>query len=364
MVVELSHGPREDAGLNSSLTIALDAMGGDRAPELVVEGTAIAQKRYPDAQFLLVGDEAELGPLFDRYPTMREGVHVRHTEESVGDEDKPSQALRHGTRSSMRVAVDAVRDGEAAGVVSAGNTGALMAMAKFVLKTLPGIDRPAMVGFFPTQRNESCMLDLGANVDCDANTLVQFAVMGAAFARIVLGIARPTVGLLNVGVEELKGNDAVKTAGQMLKEADLPMEFFGFVEGDDLAAGTVDVFVTDGFTGNVALKTAEGTARLYTSFLASAFRRSLLSRIGYLLAKPALESLRKRVDPRVYNGAVFVGLNGIVVKSHGSTDAMGFASAIGVAVDMAKGRISERIVADFQRFGASAAGPENRLAVS
>ena len=264
----------------------------------------------PDAQFLLVGDEAELGPLFDRYPAVRDGVHVRHTEESVGDEDKPSQALRHGTHSSMRVAVDAVRGGEAAGVVSAGNTGALMAMAKFVLKTLPGIDRPAMVGFFPTRRNESCMLDLGANVDCDANTLVQFAVMGAAFARIVLGIARPTVGLLNVGVEELKGNDAVKTAGQMLKEADLPMDFFGFVEGDDLAAGTVDVFVTDGFTGNVALKTAEGTARLYTSFLASAFRRSLLSRIGYLLAKPALESLRKRVDPRVYNGAVFVGLNG------------------------------------------------------
>ena len=339
-------------------------MGGDRAPELVVKGVDIAHLRYPEVRYLLVGDRSRLEPLLARYRRVGECSEVRHTEHAVGEQDKPSQALRRGTDSSMRLAIDAVRDGEAAGVVSAGNTGALMAMARFVLKTLPSIDRPAIAGFFPTQRGESAMLDLGANVDCDANTLVQFAVMGAAFARIVLGIERPTVGLLNVGVEELKGNEAVKTAGQLLKEADLPMEFYGFVEGDDLAAGTVDVFVTDGFTGNVALKTAEGMARLYTSFLAASFRRSLFSRLGYLLAKPALQALRARIDPRVYNGAMFVGLNGVVVKSHGSTDAMGFASAVGVAVDMAQGRISERIVADFERFGATAAQPENLLAAS
>ncbi len=332
------------------ITVAVDAMGGDRAPVLVVNGTDIARARFPDVRFILYGDEGRISPLLRKKRRLRELCEIRHTDEVVGAEDKPSQALRRGQRSSMRQAIDAVATGEAEGVVSAGNTGALMAMAKYVLKTVKGVDRPAIASFFPTMRGESTMLDLGANVDCDTNNLVQFAVMGAAFARTALGVQRPSVGLLNVGVEDVKGHDAVRNAARMLRESDLPFEFYGFVEGNDIGAGTVDVIVTDGFTGNVALKTAEGTARLYSRFLRAAFRRSLISRLGYLLAKPALEALRQKVDPRVYNGALFVGLNGIVVKSHGGTDATGFASAIGVAVDMIRGRYGDLIVADCERF--------------
>jgi glycerol-3-phosphate acyltransferase PlsX len=339
----------------ATITLALDAMGGDHAPDHVVRGAAIARERFPAVRYLLFGDERKIKPLLDKAPKVAALAEIRHTDEAIGDSDKPAQALRRGARSSMRLAIDAVRDSIAQGVVSAGNTGALMAMAKFVLKTLPTIDRPAIVGLFPTVKSECTMLDLGANVECDANTLVQFAVMGSAFARTLLGIERPRVGLLNVGSEELKGHEDVRGAYQLLKDGDLPLEFIGYVEGSDIPAGTADVVVTDGFTGNVALKTAEGTARLYTSFLAKAFRRSLLSKLGYLLARPALKTLRARVDPRVYNGAMFVGLNGIVVKSHGSMDAMGFASAIGVAVDMVRGNISERIVEDFKRFGAATA---------
>ena len=333
------------------LTIALDAMGGDRAPDMVVGGAEMARVRYPDARFLLFGDEQRLGPLLARHEGLAKVSELRHTDQMVGSHDKPSQVLRKDRQSSMWLAIDAVHKGEADAVVSAGNTGALMAMAKFLLRTLPGIDRPAIVSFFPTMRGESCMLDLGANAECDADNLVQFAVMGAAFARSVLGHARPMVGHLNIGVEELKGNEVVKAAGQILKDASLAMEFYGFVEGDDIAAGTVDVVVTDGFTGNVAIKTAEGTSRLYTNFLAGAFKRSWLSRLGYLLARPALRALNERVDPRYYNGAMFLGLNGIAVKSHGGTDATGFASAIGVAADMVTENISAKIVADFKHFG-------------
>ena len=347
--------------MTETITIALDAMGGDTAPRLVIEGTKIAHERMPGVRFLLIGDERQIVPILGRERGLGEVCEIRHAGEVIGPEDKPSQALRRGRQSSMRLAIDAVAGGEAGGVVSAGNTGALMAMAKFVLKTVPGIERPAIASFFPTMRGESTMLDLGANVDCDANNLVQFAVMGAAFARTSLGIQRPTVGLLNVGVEDVKGNEAVRNAGQILKEVRLPFEFAGFVEGDDIGAGTVDVIVTDGFTGNVALKTAEGTSRLYTSFLAAAFRRSVISRLGYLLAKPALEALRQQVDPRVYNGALFVGLNGVVVKSHGGTDATGFASAIGVAVDMVTGRYSDLIIADCEHFSA-AVEPVHRAA--
>ena len=328
-------------------------MGGDTAPRLVIEGTKIAHERFPGARFLLFGDERQIAPILERERGLREVCEIRHADDVVGPEDKPSQALRRGGKSSMRLAIDAIAGGDAGGVVSAGNTGALMALAKFVLKTVPGIERPAIASFFPTMRGESTMLDLGANVDCDANNLVQFAVMGAAFARTALGIQRPTVGLLNVGVEDVKGNEAVRTAGQILRSVRLPFEFTGFVEGDDIGAGTVDVIVTDGFTGNVALKTAEGTSRLYSSFLAAAFRRSVISRLGYLLAKPALEALRQQVDPRVYNGALFVGLNGVVVKSHGGTDATGFASAVGVAIDMVSGRYSDLIIAGCEQFSAA-----------
>src|SRR5690606_28936379 len=217
---------------------------------------------------------------------------------------------------------------------SAGNTGALMAMAKFVLKTLPGIDRPAIASIFPTLRGESVMLDLGANVECDAENLVQFAVMGDAFARCVLGLPHPTVGLLNVGSEEMKGHEALREAAARLRAPNSPVAFHGFIEGNDIAGGVVDVIVTDGFTGNVALKTAEGTSKLFGEYLRQAFRHSLLARLGYLLASPALKKMRARIDPRRYNGAMFLGLNGIAVKSHGGADALGFANAIGVAVDM------------------------------
>ena len=345
------------------MIIALDAMGGDRGPEMVVAGAGLARVRHPQVRFLLFGDENRMAPLLRRDAELAKACEIRHTTEAVGPEDQPSQALRKRRQSSKWLAIDAVDKGQAEAVVSAGNTGALMAMAKFVLRTLPGIDRPAIISFVPTMRGQTCMLDLGANAECDANDLVQFAVMGAAFARIVLGHARPLVGLLNIGVEEAKGNDTVKAAGQILRAGELPMEFFGFVEGDGISAGVVDVIVTDGFTGNVALKTAEGTARLFDNYLGGAFKRSLFSRLGYLLARPAIEAFHERVDPRLYDGAMFLGLNGIVVKSHGGTDETGFASAIGVAVDMVSENICAKIVADFEQFGADR-GSEAQAAVS
>jgi glycerol-3-phosphate acyltransferase PlsX len=254
----------------------------------------------------------------------------------------------------MWQAIEAVKDGRAAVAVSAGNTGALMAMAKFVLKTLPGITRPAIASFFPTMRGETVMLDLGANVQCDADNLVQFAVMGNVFARTVLGVVSPTTGILNVGSEDLKGHEALREASALLREIRLPGSFHGFVEGDDIAKGTVDVVVTDGFTGNIALKTIEGTAKLYAEFLRATFSSSFLSKLGYLLARPALNALRLRTDPRRYNGAIFLGLNGIAVKSHGGTDALGFANAIGVAADMILHGAIARITEDFANISPAA----------
>lgn len=316
------------------LTIALDAMGGDNAPRAVVRGANIARKRFPNVDFLLVGDEAKLVPMLKRLPKLRKITTIVHAPDKVGAEDKAAQALRASRSSSMRIAIDQVRDGKAQGVVSAGNTGALMAMAKVFLRTLPGIDRPAMASFFPTMKGESVMLDLGANIECTAENLVQFAVMGELFARMVLGSLKPTVGLLNVGSEEQKGHEELRQAAAMLREGRHPIQFHGFIEGDDIAKGTVDVVVADGFSGNVALKTAEGTARLIADFLRQTFKSSILAMIGYVFCRYALRKLRLRLDPRRYNGAVFLGVNGIVVKSHGGTDALGFATAIGVAVDM------------------------------
>jgi glycerol-3-phosphate acyltransferase PlsX len=255
----------------------------------------------------------------------------------------------------MRRAIDAVAAGDADSIVSAGNTGALMAMAKFVFKTLPGVDRPAIASVFPSLRGRTVLLDLGANVNCGADNLVQFAVMGEVFARNVLGLETPSVGLLNVGEEDLKGNDAVKKAATILQQSKLGFRFHGFVEGDDIAMGTVDVIVTDGFTGNIALKTAEGTARLYTHFLKRAFSDSALARLGALLAAPALRKMRARVDPRVHDGAMFLGLNFICVKSHGGTDALGFSNAIGVAARLVADRVNEGIKHDFTCFYADSA---------
>jgi phosphate acyltransferase len=344
--------------VNPEINIALDAMGGDRAPAMVLRGADLALKRAPGLRFSIFGAEGAIVPLLAKLPSLAAAATVHHTSEVVSGDAKPSLALRTGRRSSMRLAIDAVAEGRAEGIVSAGNTGALMALAKFVLKTLPGIDRPAIASFFPTQRGESVMLDLGANVDCDADNLVQFALMGDVFARTVLGLVEPTVGLLNVGSEDLKGNDVVRRAGARLRGAMTPIRFYGFVEGDDIAAGTVDVVVTDGFTGNIAVKTAEGTARLFREFLEEAFRHSLPARVGYLLARGALRRLRMRIDPRRYNGAIFLGLNGIVVKSHGSTDALGFANAIGVAVDMMTNCCLEKIRSDLDRLSKASTAPQ------
>ena len=322
--------------MKDRMTIALDAMGGDNAPQVVVRGANIARQRHPQLSDLMFGRDCEIRPLLNKMSKLREVTTIVHADEVVRSDDKPSAALRSGRNSSMRLAINAVREGEADGVVSAGNTGALMAMSKFVLRTLPGIDRPAIASHLPTLKGESVMLDLGANVHCDAGNLVDFAVMGTAFARTVLGVPEPTRGLLNVGSEETKGHEALHEASVILREASLPGHFEGFVEGDDITKGSVDVIVTDGFTGNVALKTAEGTAKLITEYMRRTFKSSMLAGIGYLLARPALSKLRQRVDPRRYNGAVFLGLNGIAVKSHGGTDAMGFANAICVAVDLLK----------------------------
>jgi glycerol-3-phosphate acyltransferase PlsX len=332
--------------LSARLTIALDAMGGDHAPSVVLRGANRALRSHPNLEFVFYGREGVVRPELDRLRRLKKVSRVVHTDDVVDSGERASVALRSGRNSSMRLAINAVKDGQADACVSAGNTGALMAMAKFALKTVPGIDRPAMASFFPTLRGESVMLDLGANVNCDADNLVEFTVMGNAFARSVLGLEQPSYGLLNVGSEEQKGHEELREAAALLRGADLPGHFYGFVEGDDIATGTTDVVVTDGFSGNIALKTAEGTVKLYTEFLRRTFRSSPLASIGYLLAKPAMRKLGKRVDPRRYNGAVLLGLNGIAVKSHGGSDALGFAHAISLAVDLARHRFIDTIRAD------------------
>ncbi len=324
-------------------------MGGDRAPEIVVQGADIARTRFPQVEFLMVGQQQRIEPLLARHSALQKITTILHTEQVVSNDEKPSVALRQGRQSSMRLAINAVAEGQAAAVVSAGNTGALMAMAKFVLRTLPGIDRPAIASFFPTSRGESVMLDLGANVDCDAQNLLQFAIMGDVFARTALGLPVPSIGLLNIGEEEMKGREELREAAALLRETHLADQFHGFVEGDDIANGTVDVIVTDGFTGNVALKTAEGTAKLISHFLKESLKHSLFAKVGYLFLRPALGRFRNRVDPRRYNGAMFLGLNGITVKSHGGTDALGFANAIGVAVDMASHGFIDKIREELAR---------------
>lgn len=339
-----------DPKIESNLTIALDAMGGDRAPDVVIDGAALALNWRPNLRFLIFGNRNIVEPIIKRHKNLGAASEFRHTEHLVKSTDKPSQALRQGRQSSMRLAIDSVAEGVAEGVVSAGNTGALMAMSKFVLKTVPGIDRPAISSFLPTVREECVMLDLGANIDCDQYNLVQFAIIGAAFARIVLGKTNPMVGLLNVGEEELKGNEAVKAAAAVLRELDLPLQFQGFVEGDDIAAGVADVIVTDGFTGNIAVKVMEGTAKLYGAYLREAMSSNIFARLGYLLAKPTLRSLTESLDPRRYNGGIFLGLNGVSVKSHGGTDHIGFAHAVSLAANVAEDDLIGKISADLKRF--------------
>jgi len=320
-------------------------MGGDYGPAVVVAGAALALARHPASEFLLFGDSTLIAPLLDDNRALQSVARVVHTDVAVRMEDKPSQALRSGRwKSSMWLALDAIKRGEADMAVSGGNTGALMAMSKFNLKTLPGIERPAIAALWPTLRGESIVLDVGASIGADAEHLVALAVMGAATARILFGHARPTVGLLNIGVEEAKGLEQVREASQMLREEDWPdLEYLGFVEGDDIGKGRVDVVVTEGFAGNIALKTAEGTARQIGEYLRAAMSRSLSARIGYLFARGAFRQLRERMDPRHANGGVFLGLNGIVIKSHGGADAEGFAAAIEVGYGVVQDQLLSKI---------------------
>lgn len=334
--------------MDSSPTLAVDAMGGDHAPEAIVAGIEIAAERHPEMRFLLIGDAARVQPLLSRYRRAAKSSSFRHAPDVIPNEMKPTAALRL-RQASMRLAIEAVAQGEAGGVISAGNTGALLTLAKIVIKTLPGIDRPAMAGVGPSERGEVVMLDLGANVTCDARNLVEFAVMGDVFARTVLGLPAPSIGLLNVGSEEMKGGEQLREAADILKDSPLGAQFHGFVEGYDIAAGTTDVIVTDGFTGNVALKTGEGALKLVGGLLRQVFESSVSARVGYLLARPALDRLREWLDPRRYNGAVMLGLNGVVVKSHGSTDAEGFAHALDVAMEMLLHGFTEGIQAGLAR---------------
>ena len=341
--------------------IALDAMGGDRAPEIVVAGAALARERHPKSRYIFFGDETRIRSLLDQYPELRKVSELRHSPDVVTSALKPSLALRQGRNSSMRHAIDAVAKGDADCIVSAGNTGALMATAKFVLKTLPGIDRPAIASVVPTRIGESVMLDLGANVECDAENLVQFALMGAIFCRTVLGISNPSIGLLNIGTEEMKGHDEIRAAANILRERTIPGRFHGFIEGNHVPAGTVDVVVTDGFSGNIALKMLEGTAQLITFYMRQTFKSSPIAQLGYLLARGAMKKLKLRADPRRYNGAMFLGLQGVCVKSHGGTDAVGFANAIGVAYNLVDRQFNQRIGEEIARhYGATAnlAAPE------
>lgn len=327
-------------------------MGGDGGAETVLDGTRLAAADNPDAHFIVFGDEPMIRKLIGS-DDVASRISVMHTDEVVSAEDRPSQAIRRGRNSSMGLAIQAVKEGKAQVAVSAGNTGALMALSKFLLQTMKGIERPALAALVPTIQGDSLMLDLGANVECDEDNLIQFAIMGAAFARTVLGISHPRVGLLNVGVEELKGNETVKSAGARLRKTPLPMEFAGYTEGDRMYSGDVHVIVTDGFTGNVAIKTAEGTARLIRNLLSAAFRASILAKLGYRLARGGLDRLSEHLDPNNHNGGIFMGLNGLVVKSHGGANASGFATAIDMAVKMARADLTRRIAQDLKNFSGS-----------
>lgn len=329
------------------LTVSIDAMGGDAGPSIVVSALVRTIQRHPDVKFILHGDETVLNELLAKKKGKFAGkVTVRHAPTRVAMDEKPSYALRRRRDSSMWHAIESVKSGEAECVVSAGNTGALMAMGMYQLGLVDGISRPAIASVWPTQRGQVVVLDCGANIECDSEQLVDFAVMGEAFARAVFGLPRPRVGLVNVGAEEVKGHDAVRGAAQILREANLPMEFVGFIEGNNIPEGMVDVAVMDGFTGNVTLKTVEGTAKLITFYLRNALRRSFLSRLGAVLASGALLALRGKLDPRAAGGGLMLGLSGIAVKAHGGTDALGFAYAIDTAIDMAVGGINKSIAAD------------------
>ena len=337
----------------SKVRIAVDAMGGDIGPPVVIPGAAISLRRHPETEFLLFGNRALIEPELAKQPALKAASRVIHTDVAVRMEDKPSQALRRGRRtSSMWLAIDAVKRGEADAAVSAGNTGALMAMARFNLRTIEGVDRPAITAVWPTLRGESIVLDAGASPGADAKHLATLAVLGSAMARVLFDVERPTVGLLNIGTEEVKGVEEVREAAELLRALNLPhLDFIGFVEGDGIGKGAADVIVTEAFTGNIALKAAEGTARQIGEYLRSAMSRTWRSRIAYLIARDAFTALREKMDPGKGNGGVLLGLNGIVIKSHGGTDAEGFASAVDVGYDMVRYDLLTKINQTLNRDG-------------
>lgn len=333
-----------------SKTIALDGMGGDHGPSVVVAGAAISLERHPSLEFLIAGRSAEIEAELEKHPRLKQRSRILPTDIVVAMNDKPSQALRRGKGSSMWLALEAVKNGEADVAVSAGNTGALMAMAKLILRPMPGIERPGIAALWPTIKAECIVLDVGANIGATARQLGDFAMMGAAMARALFHIESPTVGLLNVGVEEIKGAEEVKQAHAWLKDTKLPLIYKGFVEGDQIGQGIVDVVVVEGFAGNIALKTAEGTARQVGQYLKEAMRRTLLSKLGALLASGGFKVLKHKMDPRRVNGGTFLGLNGIAIKSHGGTDAFGFASAVDLGFEMAESGLIERLASDLDTF--------------
>jgi glycerol-3-phosphate acyltransferase PlsX len=342
--------------MTESLALSVDGMGGDHAPDIVVEGIDIAAKRRGDVRYLIHGDAARIEALLERYPAAKAASRVVPAEKTINMEVKASQALRQGKGSSLWSAIESVEKGEANAVVSAGNTGAFMAISMFRFRTMEGVHRPALTTRWPSIKGGyTVMLDVGATVDADAEQLVEFAIMGEAFARAVSGIERPSVGLLNVGAEEQKGHEEIRGAAGLIRSANFGMDFRGFVEGDDIAKGTVDVVVTDGFTGNIGLKTGEGTARLVAHYLREALTGSVLGRLGALIAYPALRKLRNRMDPGTFNGAVFLGLNGLAVKSHGSANGYGFAAAIDVATLLARSHYREEIAANLKQLAAAEA---------
>lgn len=332
--------------------IAIDAMGGDEGLAVMLAGVAQARRRFDGMRFFLVGDEAKIAEGLKNHPNLTANSRIVHAPDIITGDDKPSQALRRAKTTSMGVAIDLVKQGKAAAAVSSGNTGALMAMALFSLRTMPGIDRPALAGLMPSLGpTDSVVLDLGANTECDANNLIQFAVMGAAYARTQLDLASPRVALLNIGTEDLKGTGEIREAAQALREAaHLPLTFTGFIEGDKLSRGNVDVIVCDGFSGNIALKTAEGTARFVADLLRKAFSSSIRSKIGFLISRPATALLRDHLDPNNHNGAVFLGLNGLVVKSHGGANETGVANAIAVAAKSVRDDLTRKIADDLKHF--------------
>ena len=332
------------------LVLSIDGMGGDSAPDIVVEGVDIAARKRTGVRFLIHGDAARLATLLDRHPDAKAVSEIVPAEKSIGMDVKASQALRQGKGSSLWNAVAAVENGHAHAVVSAGNTGAFMAIAMFRLRTMEGVHRPALAARWPAANGGYVViLDVGANVEANGEQLVEFAIMGEAFQRAVSGKDRPTVALLNVGAEDQKGHEEIRAAARLIRESGVDMDFRGFAEGDDISKGTVDVIVTDGFTGNIALKTGEGTARLVGQLLREALTSGPLAQLGALIAYPALKKLRARMDPGTFNGALFLGLNGLVVKSHGSANGPGYAAAIGVAEKMARSHYREEIARNLER---------------